>query len=102
MMEYTGKNLTVKDWFGRKKMAECGFDSCWCFQIWAVLKETEKAVYAMVNFGIGKVRTFWIPKSVLVDQEIPEGINPMSLMTFKTESYEEAKKTLTDEWSLYE
>lgn len=50
-MTRTGdKFLTVKDWFANKVANELGKNITMC-DVFAILKETEKAVYAMLNVG---------------------------------------------------
>lgn len=45
-----GKAYEVKDWFADKVAQEVGKNISMC-EVFAVLKETEKAVYAMLNLG---------------------------------------------------
>ena len=50
-MTRTGdKFLTVKDWFANKVANELGKNITMC-DVFAILKETEKAVDAMLNVG---------------------------------------------------
>ena len=103
MMEYTGMNLEVKDWFIHKKADELNVYSYFEAHVWAILKETEKAVYAIVEFKIGTMRTFWIPKSAIVNLIVAEDDpNPDCFKTYRCDDYAEAKKALVDFWHLYE
>ena len=57
---------TVKDWFGNKVAQEVKMNISMC-DVFAIIKETDKAVYAILNLGWNKSITKWVPKSVLVD-----------------------------------
>lgn len=71
-MTRTGdKFITVKDWFANKAANELGKNITMC-DVFAILKETEKAVYAMLNVGCYQRKTMWIPKSVLVEENPAE------------------------------
>lgn len=71
-MTRTGdKFITVKDWFANKVANELGKNITMC-DVFAILKETEKAVYAMLNVGCYQRKTMWIPKSVLVEEDPAE------------------------------
>lgn len=62
-MTRTGdKFLTVKDWFANKVANELGKNITMC-DVFAILKETEKAVYAMLNVGCYQRKTMWVPKN---------------------------------------
>lgn len=71
-MTRTGdKFLTVKDWFAEKIAKDLSrkIDMC---DVFAILKETDKAVYAMLNIGVYLRKTMWIPKSVLIEEDPAE------------------------------
>lgn len=68
------KSYTVKEWFANKVANEVGENIQMC-NVFGILKQTEKAVYAMLELGINKRKTMWIPKSVLVENEIGEDAN---------------------------
>ena len=71
-MTRTGdKFITVKDWFADKVANELGKNITMCY-VFAIFKETEKAVYAMLNVGCYQRKTMWIPKSVLVEEDPAE------------------------------
>ena len=64
----------VKPWFADKENLGDDFNGA---PVFGVLKETEKAVYAMVANGVKgggytSRRTLWIPKSQLLARETPE------------------------------
>lgn len=60
--------LAVKDWFHEKKMNEMKKD-VQCTDIYAILKETEKAYNVFVG-DVSKFMTYWVPKSCVI--EVPE------------------------------
>lgn len=68
------KSYEIKDWFANKIANEVGRNINMC-EVFAVLKETEKAVYAMLNLGCNFRKCMWIPKSVLVENEVGEDEN---------------------------
>lgn len=56
-----GVELTTADWFARKNLLNpINGDS-----VLAILKETDKAIYAIYGNKFGRKKTMWIPKSVL-------------------------------------
>lgn len=60
------KSYTVKDWFANKIANEVQKNISMC-DVFCILRETEKAVYAIMNLGTNFARTMWVPKSVLVE-----------------------------------
>lgn len=63
---------TVKEWFEKKLINEgviLTVGATYAFEIFAVIKESEKAVYAMCFVGCkgdyACKKTIWIPKSVI-------------------------------------
>lgn len=100
-MTGTGKSYEVKNWFANKIANEVKSNLTMC-AVFAILKETEKAVYAMLNLGCNFHKTMWIPKSVLVEYEIGMDSNEnlgYHYETFKTDSYEDARKAFFAHWS---
>ena len=95
-MTRTGdKFLTVKDWFANKVANELGKNITMC-DVFAILKETEKAVYAMLNVGCYQRKTMWIPKSMLVEEDPAEhGDNRV----IYTDDYEFAVSYFKNYWS---
>lgn len=95
-MTRTGdKFITVKDWFANKVANELGKNITMCY-VFAILKETEKAVYAMLNVGCYQRKTMWIPKSVLVEEDPAEhGDNRV----IYTDDYDLAVSCFKDHWS---
>ena len=84
--------MTVKGWFGNQKANELKRNIN-AFEVECILKETDKAIYAICYLGFASkykplLRTFWIPKSVLEDDEwdVPEYIS----------DYDEARKVAYD------
>lgn len=61
-------SYTVKDWFANKVANEVKRNISMC-DVFCIIKETEKAVYAMLNLGTNMSKTMWVPKSVLVEKE---------------------------------
>lgn len=87
-----GKSYTVKEWFANKVAEEVKQNITDC-DVFAVIKETEKAVYAMLYIGFERKKTMWIPKSVLVEREIGEdAIGLYNHETLIVGSYEEASE----------
>lgn len=62
------KAYEVKEWFANKVANEVKRNINMC-KVFAILKETDKAVYAMLNLGTDFHKTMWIPKSVIVEDE---------------------------------
>lgn len=96
-----GKSYEVKTWLANKIAQEIKKNISMC-RVFAVLKETEKAVYAMLNLGVGLSKTTWIPKSALVEHEAGE--DPATLAyhyeVMIEEDYNTAKEELAFHWSL--
>lgn len=59
------KSYTVKDWFTVKLMKERNLHRISHCIVFAVLKETEKAAYAMLDLGCHLKMTTWVPKSCI-------------------------------------
>ena len=66
-----GKSYTVQDWFANKVANEVKRNIAMC-DVFAIIKETEKAVYGLLNLGCDSHKCMWIPKSVLVENEVGE------------------------------
>ena len=100
MMTITaGRTYTVKEWFADKIANEVGRNITAC-ELFAVLKETDKAVYAMLHIGGTSRKTTWIPKSVLVDTsdevyEDGDGRFPLII----NDSYDEVVKAWDSLWN---
>ena len=60
-----GLAYEVKDWFADKVAKEVGHNIHGC-RVFSIMKETEKAIYAMLDLGIDCRKCMWVPKSVLV------------------------------------
>lgn len=63
MTRTENKKITVKDWFANKVATELGKNITMCY-VFAILKETEKAVYVMLNVGCYQRKTMWIDPEV--------------------------------------
>ena len=71
-------------------------------EVFAVMKESEKAVYAMLNLGCNFKKCMWIPKSVLIENEIGERDNgTFNHETLFIENYNDAVKAFESHWELY-
>ena len=63
--------VEIKDWFEKKLVQELNLPRIYSLEIFCGIKETEKAVYAMLYTGYdnaghyGKHRCHWIPKSAI-------------------------------------
>lgn len=84
---------TVKDWFANKVANEVGKNITIC-EVFAILKETEKAVYAMLNLGCDSRKTMWVPKSVLVEIE-------SNYPVLRTDNYEVAVEAFKAHWAMF-
>lgn len=94
----TGKSYTVKEWFANKVAEEVKRTITMC-DVFAILKESEKAVYAMLNIGCGHKKTMWVPKSVLVENEVGTGADGLECYeTFFIEDYNEAVTEFEKHW----
>lgn len=95
------KSYTVKDWFANKVASEVGRSITSC-DVFAILKETEKAVYGVLNLGTNFRKTMWIPKSVLVENEI--GLDEKEMMHYETlinDNYDEVIEEFKIFWSQF-
>lgn len=87
------ERLTVKEWFANKVANEVRRNISMC-EVFCILRETEKAVYAILNLGTNFSRTMWIPKSVLVENE-------NGSETLRIEDYNEAMSRFYAMWKDY-
>lgn len=96
------KSYEVKDWFANKIANEIRMDIEMC-TVFAILKETEKAVYAMLNLGTNERRCMWIPKSVLVENEVGEDPETGAYHheTIFNDDYGECAQLFKEFWSQY-
>ena len=95
------RTYTVKEWFADKVAQEVGRNITAC-ELFAVIKETEKAVYAMLHIGGTSRKTMWIPKSVLVDttdEEYDEGMGDGRFPLIINNDYNEVAKMWNELWS---
>ena len=96
-----GRTYTVKEWFANKIANEVGRNITIC-ELFAVIKETEKAVYSMVCIGGERRKTTWIPKSVLIDtsdDEIDELDGRFPLIV--NDNYEEVVAEFNNYWKMF-
>ena len=91
-MERTGKSITVKTWFANKVAQELKRNINMC-DVFGILKETEKAYYAVLNVGCHSSKTMWIPKSVVIENEKSDYHE-----TMRFDSYDEAIEEFRRYW----
>ena len=89
------KQLHMKEWFANKVANEIR-TNLHTTEIFAVIRETEKAVYAMLAIAPGFSKCVWVPKSCI--EEVP-GRNDFHTRTGLT--YEEAACEAKIFWSDY-
>jgi hypothetical protein len=63
------KSYEMKEWFAAKVGKENNFSLMDGWLV-AIMKETEKAVYAMVHISGSHRKCMWVPKSCLEEYEI--------------------------------
>ena len=99
-MKGTGKSYTVKTWMANKIANEIKMHISAC-DVFAIIKETEKAVYAMLDLGCGHRKTMWIPKSALESFNIVE--NPFERAYYETiyATYDEAVEAFNAFWESF-
>lgn len=98
-----GRTYTIKEWFGNKLANEIGRNIT-SGEIFAILKETEKAVYAMLHIGGTSRKTTWIPKSVLVDttdEEYDEAEGDGRFPLIINDNYDEVVKAWDSHWDMF-
>lgn len=97
-----GKSYEVKDWFGNRVANELRKNISMC-EVFNILKETDKAIYAILNCGCDLHKTMWVPKSVLVEYEV--GFNSDDCRyhyeTHHEADYNKAMIEFNDFWELY-
>ena len=100
-MTGTNTSYTVKEWFGNKVAMEAGKNISMC-EVFGIIKESEKAVYAVLNIGSYSRKTMWVPKSVLVANEIgKDGQGMMHYETMRFDSYDEAIEAFNAHWDMF-
>lgn len=60
------KLYRMKEWFANKLANEIKSNIC-SDEVFAILKETEKAVYAMFSLSAHHSKCAWMPKSCLIE-----------------------------------
>ena len=95
------KSYTVKEWFANKVANEVGRNINMC-DVFAIMKESDKAVYAMLNLGTDSRKCMWVPKSVLIENEVGENADgSVNYETLFIEDYDEAVKHFKAFWNCY-
>lgn len=94
------KSYEVKPWFANKVANEVKRNIPYC-DVFAVLEEREKAVYAILNIGSYKMKTMWIPKAALekFDVGMKSDQNKYHYQTNFISNYDAAVKKLKSHWS---
>lgn len=95
------KSYAVKDWFANKVANEVKRNITMC-DVFAILKETDKAVYAMLNLGCDFRKCMWVPKSVLEVSEV--GLDAAEIMHHETifeEDYDKCVELFKSFWNDY-
>lgn len=91
----------VKEWFADKVSNEVKMNIKMC-DVFAVLKETDKAVYAMLNIGADKRKCMWVPKSVLIEYVPGEQENgEHKYETIFEEDYDECVRLFKEHWNMF-
>lgn len=94
-------SYTVKDWFANKVANEVHRNISSC-DVFCILRETEKAVYAILNLGANFSRTTWIPKSVLIESPVGLDLNgKYHHETLEISDYNEAMSRFRAMWTDY-
>lgn len=89
------KQYRMKEWFVDKVANEIK-RNLYTDEIFAILKETEKAVYAMLNLDYKHTKCVWIPKSCLTVE-----CGSIDFHTRENISYEDAKFEHYMYWKSY-
>lgn len=92
-----GRTYEVKEWFANKIANEVGRNITDC-SLFAVIKETEKAVYAMLHIGGTSRKCTWIPKSVLIDTTDEDDDYDGRFPLIINSNYDEVVKAWTELW----
>ena len=96
-----GLAYEVKDWFADKVAQEVGHNIHGC-RVFSVMKETEKAIYAMLDLGIDHRKCMWVPKSVLVTYIPGEQENcEHKYETIFEEDYDECVRLFKEHWNMF-
>jgi hypothetical protein len=96
-----GLAYEVKDWFADKVAQEVSHNIHGC-RVFSIMKETEKAVYAMLDLGIDHRKCMWVPKSVLVTYVPGEQENGMyKRETIFESDYDTCVEKLKTLWSYF-
>ena len=96
-----GKSYTVTDYFADKVAEEVNRNIGMC-EVFGILKESDKAVYALLNIGARSRKCMWVPKCFLISHEVgKDETGEMHYETKKFESYEEAVRAFQEFWDLY-
>lgn len=92
------KEMIVKEWLANKIANELQRNLYFDVYVFAILKETEKAVYAMLSVGSYQKKTMWVPKSALISKDVEQGDDRAVIYT---DDYEKACELFKDHWDMY-
>lgn len=94
------KAYGMKQWFGNKLANELK-RNLHNDEIFAIMKETEKAVYCMISIDSNRSKSLWIPKSAL--EEYDEGDDGCCIRRSPMicENYEECLNAFHEMWHCF-
>lgn len=95
------KSYTLKDWFAAKVGKENNFSLMDGWLV-AIMKETEKAVYAMVHISGSHRKCMWVPKSCLEEYEIGNDGIVNHYETVIEQDYEKCCQIFQDHCFMYD
>ena len=96
-----GLAYEVKDWFADKVANEVKRNINRC-SVFSIMKETEKAVYCMLDLGTDFRKCMWVPKLVLVEYTPDEQENGFyKYETIFEEDYNTCVEKLKNHWDMF-
>jgi len=100
-MKHLGVEIEVKDWIVKKKFEELGKRGGYTTQVFAILRETEKAMYVMLATTTSTF-CLWVPKSQILvtrEQDIKAGEPFHNVIDATASPYEEVLEAYKREMS---
>lgn len=96
-----GKSYTVKEWFANKVAEEVKKNISMC-DVFAIIKESEKAAYCVLNLGANFHKTMWVPKSVMIENKVGQTESgKVNYETLVTDNYDEAIEKFKIFWAQF-
>lgn len=89
-MKIEGTRLEIQAWFCKKNDMKSD-------TLITIIKETEKAYYAICGNMFGRMKTMWVPKSVVKEVSI----DWQNCYYFRNPDWKSAMQEIRDEASLY-